>query len=163
MPSVGDAIEAGATPTVGVDIVSNVSDDMFTQTRMALQVQRGLNNQPVVEAGGNIQDVSPTAHRALEMATIEGARALGLEDRIGSLTPGKRADITLITADDLNTAPVHDPVETVVFQAGIENVDTVLVDGEVVKRNGLVYNPTAQQQLDRLEQSGRRIIRESDI
>ncbi|QLC35045.1 amidohydrolase family protein (plasmid) [Halarchaeum sp. CBA1220] len=163
MPALGDALDAGAVPSVGVDIVSNVSDDLFTQLRMALQVERGLRNQPEVAAGEQIQEVTPSAHRALELATIEGARALGLEDRIGSLTPGKRADITVIDADDLNTAPVHKPVETVVFQAGIENVDTVLVDGEVVKRNGLVHNPTAQQNLDRLEQSARRILRESGL
>jgi cytosine/adenosine deaminase-related metal-dependent hydrolase len=163
MPVVGEAIDNGAIPSVGVDIVSNVSDDLFTQLRMAVQVQRGLNNQPAVERGEQIQDVTPTAHRALEMATIDGARALGLEDEIGSITPGKRADLTIIDGDDLNTAPVHKPVETVVFQAGIANVDTVIVDGNVVKRNGLVHNPTAQNHLDRLEQSGRRVLRQSDI
>jgi len=163
MPALGDAIDAGATPSVGVDIVSNVSDDMFTQNRMALQVQRGLDNQPTVEAGEQLQDVSLTAHRALEFATIEGARALGLANQIGSITPGKRADITVIDADDLNTAASHNPVETVVFQSGIENVDTVLVDGNIVKRNGLIHNPTAQNHLDRLEASGRRIMRESDL
>ncbi|WP_435102194.1 amidohydrolase family protein [Halarchaeum sp. P4] len=163
MPALGDALEAGAVPSVGVDIVSNVSDDIFTQLRMALQVERGLRNQPEVDAGKQIQNVTPTAHRALELATIEGARALGLEDQIGSLTPGKRADITIIDADDLNTAPVHKPVETVVFQAGIENIDTVLVDGNVVKRNGLMHNPTAKNNLDRLTQSGRRIIRKSGL
>ncbi|GGM62383.1 cytosine/adenosine deaminase-related metal-dependent hydrolase [Halarchaeum rubridurum] len=163
MPAIGDAVDAGATPSVGVDIVSNVSDDLFTQLRTAVQVERGLRNQPAVERGEQIQDVTPTAHRALEYATIEGARALGLADRIGSLTPGKRADITIIDGEDLNTAPVHNPVETVVFQAGIENVDTVLVDGTVVKRNGLVHNATAQNHLDRLEQSGRRILRQADL
>ncbi|RDI71020.1 amidohydrolase family protein [Halopelagius longus] len=163
MPALGDALEAGAVPSVGVDIVSNVSDDLFTQLRMALQVERGIRNQSAVEANEQIQDVTPTAHRALEFATIEGARALGLEDEIGSLTPGKRADITIIAGDDLNTAPVHNPVETVVLQAGIENVDTVLVDGNVVKRDGLVYNRTAQNNLDRLERSGRRILRESGL
>ncbi len=163
MPALGDALDAGAIPSVGVDIVSNVSDDLFTQTRMALQVQRGLENQSAVERNEQIQDVSPTAHRALEIATIDGARALGLEDEIGSLTPGKRADITLIDANDLNTAPVHRPVQTVVFQAGIVNVDTVLVDGTVVKRNGRMYNETARHNLERLKQSGRRILRKSDL
>lgn len=163
MPALRETLDAGATPSVGVDIVSNVSDDLFTQTRMALQVQRGLDNQPVVERGEQLDAVSLSAHRALELATIDGARALGLDDRIGSLTPGKRADIALIDADAINTAPVHDPVETVVFQAGIGNVDTVLVDGTVVKRNGLLYNETAQTHLDRLKESGNRIVRESDI
>jgi cytosine/adenosine deaminase-related metal-dependent hydrolase len=163
MPVFGKAIDNGAIPTIGVDVVSNVSDDMFTQARMALQVQRGIDNQDTVEAGRQIQSVSRPARRVLEAATIDGARALGLEDRIGSITPGKRADITVIDGGDLNTAPVHDPVETVVFQSGIENVETVIVDGHIHKRNGLVYNQTAQEHLDRLVASGRRMLRESDI
>ncbi|MFC4450955.1 amidohydrolase family protein [Halorussus aquaticus] len=163
MPALRKTLDAGAIPSVGVDIVSNVSGDMFTQTRMALQVQRALDNQPTVERNEQIDTVSLTARRALELATIDGARALGLADDIGSLTPGKRADITLIETDDINTSPVHDPVETVVFQAGLANVDTVLVDGNIVKRNGLLYNETAQKHQDRLVRSGRRILREADV
>jgi cytosine/adenosine deaminase-related metal-dependent hydrolase len=163
MPALGDAIDGGAIPSVGVDIVSNVSGDMFTQNRMALQVQRALDNQPTVERGEQIGSVSLSAHRALELMTIEGARALGMESEIGSLTPGKRADITLIRADDIGTAPVHDPVQTAVFQAGVANVDTVLVDGRVVKRDGDLYNATARRYQDRLVRSGERVLRESGL
>ncbi|WP_408960666.1 amidohydrolase family protein [Natrinema sp. 74] len=163
MPALRKALDAGATPSVGVDIVSNVSGDMFTQTRMALQVQRALDNQPTVEKNKQIKTVSLKARRALELATIDGARALGLEDEIGSLTPGKRADITLIRTDDINTSPVHDPVQTAVFQAEVANVDTVLVDGNVVKRDGTLYNATARRRQDQLVQSGRRVLRESGM
>ncbi|MGQ3413686.1 amidohydrolase family protein [Natrinema sp. LN54] len=163
MPALRETIDGGGIPSVGVDIVSNVSGDLFTQTRMALQVQRALDNQPTVERNEQIETVSLPAKRALELATIDGARALGLEDEIGSLTPGKRADITLIRTDDINTSPVHDPVETVVFQAGVANVDTVLVDGEIVKRDGDLYNETARKHRDRLVESGRRILRESGL
>lgn len=163
MPVLGETLDAGATPTVGVDIVSNVSGDMFTQTRTAVQVQRGRDNQPTVEAGEQIEDVSIDSRRALELATIDGARALGLDDRIGSITPGKRADLTIIAGDDLNTAPVHNPVETVVFQASVANVDTVIIDGTVVKRDGELRNDTFASEYDRFVESGERILRESGL
>lgn len=163
MPAVGEAMDAGAIPTVGVDIVSNVSGDMFTQTRSAVQVQRGLDNQPTVDAGEQISEVSIGAHRALELATIDGARALGLDDRIGSITPGKRADLTVIDGGDINTAPVNNPVETVVFQAGVENVDTVVVDGTVVKRDGDLLNETIPEERGRFVESSRRVLRESGL
>jgi cytosine/adenosine deaminase-related metal-dependent hydrolase len=70
------------------------------------------------------------------MATINGARALGLGDVTGSLTPGKRADIILIRADDLNVAPVVDVASTVVRSVTPANVDTVMSDGRIVKRGG---------------------------
>ena len=75
-------------------------------------------------------------HEAIEMATINGAKALGLGDVTGSLTVGKRADIILIRGDDINIAPVAN-IETAVVQAAAPaNVDTVLVDGRIVKRGG---------------------------
>ena len=163
MPALGETLDAGATPTVGVDIVSNVSGDMFTQTRTAVQVQRGRDNQPAVEAGEQIGEVSIDAERALELATIDGARALGLDDRIGSITPGKRADLTIIDGGSVNTSPVHDPVETVVFQASVANVDTVVVDGTVVKRDGGLLNDTLAEEHDRFVESGERVLRESGL
>jgi cytosine/adenosine deaminase-related metal-dependent hydrolase len=76
----------------------------------------------------------------LEFATIEGARVCGLEDRTGSLTPGKRADVVLIRCDATNTWPVIDPVSTVVHQADTRNVDTVLVEGRILKRDGALVD-----------------------
>ncbi|WP_222912756.1 amidohydrolase family protein [Natrinema sp. SYSU A 869] len=163
MPALRETLDGGGIPSVGVDIVSNVSGDLFTQARTALQVQRALDNQPTVEQNEQIETVSLPARRALELMTIDGARALGLDDQIGSLTPGKRADVTLIQTDDINTSPVHDPVETVVFQAGVANVDTVLVDGEIVKRDGVLYNEITKKHRDRLVKSGRQILRESGL
>ena len=72
----------------------------------------------------------------LEFATIEGARVCGLDDRTGSLTPGKQADVVVIRCDHSNTYPVIDPVSTVVHQADTRNVDTVIVAGEFLKRDG---------------------------
>ena len=70
------------------------------------------------------------------MATINGAKALGLGDVTGSLTPGKRADLILIRANDVNVAPLANIEATVVQSATPANVDTVMVDGRFIKRNG---------------------------
>src|SRR5438067_1461268 len=72
----------------------------------------------------------------LEIATVNGAHVAGVEHRTGSLTPGKRADVILIDARQLNVAPVIDPVAAVALCADVSNVDTVVVDGVVRKRNG---------------------------
>ncbi len=69
------------------------------------------------------------------MATINGAKALGLDKQIGSITPGKRADVILIRQDDLNIAPAADVESAVVRVATPANVDTVLVDGRILKRD----------------------------
>lgn len=77
-----------------------------------------------------------TARQALEMATINGAHVVGLEDKTGSLTPGKKADVVVIDGGAINTAPVIDPVATVVLAADVSNVDLVIINGVVHKREG---------------------------
>ena len=77
-----------------------------------------------------------TVREVLEFATIEGARANGLERKIGTLTPGKEADIILLRTDRLNVMPMNNAVGAVVTSMGPQNVDTVLIAGKVMKRNG---------------------------
>jgi len=77
-----------------------------------------------------------TVRDVLEAATIDGARDLGIADRTGSLTPGKRADLILVRTTDLNMAPLGDPVVAIVRSAQPHNVDTVVVDGRILKREG---------------------------
>src|SRR5215831_18003293 len=76
------------------------------------------------------------ARKALELGTIEGARSMGLDDKIGSLKPGKRADLIAISPNALNMAVVTDPAHLVLEATGPENVDTVVVDGRILKRGG---------------------------
>ena len=86
--------------------------------------------------GQSEQEFSLTSRRALAMATIDAARGLGLGDVTGSLTPGKRADIIMIRADALNMAPFTDAPNMVALAAQPSNVDTVVVDGRILKRGG---------------------------
>ena len=77
-----------------------------------------------------------TARDTLRMATLDGAYTVGLEDRTGSLTPGKEADVIVVDATSPATAPLIDPVATIVLAADTANVDTVIVGGKVHKRDG---------------------------
>ena len=83
---------------------------------------------------------------------------LGLDGRIGSLTPGKQADVVLVDARGINLRPVHDPVASVLFHAGPRDVDTVFVAGRPVKRGGRLLDPAVPALLDRLDASGARIL-----
>jgi 5-methylthioadenosine/S-adenosylhomocysteine deaminase len=139
--------ELGSAPSLGTDVESSLGGDMFTNMRMALQAQRNVDNKAVIaETGKAPERISITCREALEWATIAGARMLGLDHQIGSLAPGKQADIVLLRADDLNLTPVIDPVRSIVLHAALANVDTVLVAGHVVKRHGkLIYRDLARR------------------
>ena len=85
---------------------------------------------------------------------------LRVQDRIGSLTPRKQADLVLIRADALNVWPVHDPVATVVMQANLANVDSVMVGGVWRKRDGKLLFGNLERVKDELWRSGTRILGE---
>jgi cytosine/adenosine deaminase-related metal-dependent hydrolase len=79
------------------------------------------------------------------MGTIDGARALGIDDRVGSLTPGKRADLIMITTNTLNMGVFTDPTHMIIEAAEPANVDTVVVDGRILKRDGKMTACTPAQ------------------
>ncbi|MEI6723394.1 MAG: amidohydrolase family protein [Betaproteobacteria bacterium] len=151
----------GVQPSLGVDLESAISGDLFGVARAALASQRAMDNADSRATTGKLPETS-TIHcrEALGWITIEGARMLKMDDRIGSLTPGKQADVILIRADDLNMWPVHDPVTSVVMQANTGNVDTVMVAGEFRKRHGKLLYPQLGQRKEELLASGQRILGE---
>jgi cytosine/adenosine deaminase-related metal-dependent hydrolase len=158
-PITGRLRALGAAPSLGVDLESMLSGDMFTVARIALSHQRALDNAAYRAKHGTIPPtVSVATREALGWITTEGARALKMQDRIGSLTPGKQADLVLLRIDDLNMTPVHDPVSTVVMQAGLANVDSVMIAGEWQKRNGNLLYGDIDRVRQKLEKSGRRIL-----
>jgi cytosine/adenosine deaminase-related metal-dependent hydrolase len=135
-PPVMKATEVGLRPSLSIDVVTTVPGDMFTQIRAAFGAERARANAACWQANTEVPDTMLTARQMLEMATINGAHVAGLERRTGSLTPGKKADVVVIDARSLNVAPVIDPVAAVTLSADVSNVDTVLVDGKVLKRDG---------------------------
>ena len=128
-PPTAKALAHGLRPSLSIDVVTTVPGDMFTQMRFLFASDRLLAHEAAFAAGNEEEPTLLTSREVLEFATIEGARVCGLEDRTGSLTPGKQADVVMIRCDQTNTYPVIDPVSTVVQQADTRNVDTVLVAG----------------------------------
>ncbi|MGE4237714.1 amidohydrolase family protein, partial [Hydrogenophaga sp.] len=157
-PLTGRLRALGRAPSLGVDLESVMSGDMLSQARIALGIQRSLDNVAHREAHGSIPPTSTiTTREALGWVTIEGARMLKQQDRIGSLAPGKQADLVLVRADTLNMQPVHDAVSAVVLQASLANIESVMVAGQWRKRDGRVLGADIPSLLERLTQSGQKI------
>ena len=157
-PLTGRLRALGRAPSLGVDLESVMSGDMLSQARIALGIQRSLDNFAYREAHGSIPPTSTiTTREALAWVTVEGARMLGQQDRIGSLAPGKQADLVVIRADTLNMQPVHDPVSAVVMQASLANIESVMIAGQWRKRGGRVLDADIGSLLASLQQSGRKI------
>jgi cytosine/adenosine deaminase-related metal-dependent hydrolase len=135
-PITGRALACGLRPTLGCDVISNNSGDMFAQMRLGLQMQRALDNDVELRRMEMPRALEISVRDVLEFATIDGANALGLGSTVGSLTPCKAADIVLIRTDGLNFAPWNDAAASVVLHAGPRDVEAVLVAGRVVKRDG---------------------------
>jgi 5-methylthioadenosine/S-adenosylhomocysteine deaminase len=148
-PPVMKSLEYGLRPSLSIDVVTTAPGDMFTQMRSAFGCERARVNAVTWEANVDAPENMLTARQMLEMATRNGAHVAGLEDRTGSLTPGKKADVVVIDATALNVAPVIDPVAAVTLCADVSNVDTVIIDGKVRKRDGklLADVDTARRQV----------------
>ena len=126
-PPVNGHLAAGISVSLSLDTTAiSACADVFAAMRVAVGLE-AIANQ-------DAEALSP--RRALELATIEGARALGLDHLVGSLTVGKRADLMMVRTDALNMAPVHDPAVAIVHSAQPANIDTVMIDGRILKRHG---------------------------
>jgi cytosine/adenosine deaminase-related metal-dependent hydrolase len=134
-PPVQKAIDNGIRPSLSVDVETSVPNDFFTQMRTVFSLQK--NEVWAKRLSG---DKNPpkflTAREVLGFATVEGARANGLERKCGTLTPGKEADIVTLRTDLLNTMPMNNAVGAVVTSMTAQNVDTVLIAGKIMKRDG---------------------------
>jgi 5-methylthioadenosine/S-adenosylhomocysteine deaminase len=122
--------QAGVLVSLSFDATSIAPPNMFENMRFTW-------NMGIPWRGTPTEKLPPVGFReVIEMATINGAKALGLGAVTGSLTVGKRADIILVRGNDINVAPVGDIETTIVQSATPANVDTVLVDGRILKRGG---------------------------
>jgi cytosine/adenosine deaminase-related metal-dependent hydrolase len=127
---------SGVLLTLSIDTQSLVgSGDLWSVMKLTAGLHRGLTED----------ELSLGTRRVLEMATIDAARSLGLGDVVGSLTPGKRADLLLVRSHDVATAPVSDVPNTLALSTGPDNVDTVIVDGKVRKRGGRLVGIDTEQ------------------
>ena len=134
-PPVNKARQFGLRPSLSIDVVTTVPGDMFTQIRAAFGAERARVNAVTWELGTPTPETMLTARDMLTMATLDGAHVAGLEDRTGSLTPGKQADVVVIDTTAIGVAPVHDPVAAVTLSADVSNVEHVIVGGVFRKRD----------------------------
>lgn len=147
LPPIQEALDSGIRPSLSVDEEMDAPNDMFTQMRLALSFQRGLLGGRLSEDDPDIKGLI-SARDVLEFATIEGARANGLEKKTGSLTPGKEADVILLRKDRINVLPVNDPVGAVVLAMDTGNVDSVFVAGKAKKLRGQLVGVDLKQIAD---------------
>jgi cytosine/adenosine deaminase-related metal-dependent hydrolase len=159
-PPTGKLLDRGVRPSLSVDVVSSVPGEMFTQMRTALVYDRILEFTDTPD-----EAFAPkVTHRdVLEFATIDGARACGLEEKVGSLTVGKQGDIVLLRTDAINTAPVVDPIGTIVIFSDTSNVDSVFVAGNAVKRNGQLVGHDLKSVFQKLDDSRNHILGEGGL
>ncbi len=124
---VAGMVRSGVSVCLGPDgAASNNSLNMFNVIKSAVLLQKA-----------NTLDIfSLTAEKALEMATIDGAKAIGMEDKIGSLEAGKKADLIMLDLNDVTMTPKKSCISNIVYSANTSAVDTVMVNGKVVLKNG---------------------------
>jgi 5-methylthioadenosine/S-adenosylhomocysteine deaminase len=118
-------LERGISVSLGADgAACNNRLDMFTEMRTAALLQKALHGPEVVPAS-----------RVLRMATIDGARALGLANEIGSIEVGKRADLIMVDLNQIHSLPFTEIVSALVYSAQATDVRTTIIDGQIVMRN----------------------------
>lgn len=139
MPPIQKFLDRGLRPSLSVDAETNMPNDMFTQMRIVNSLQKSMIfDQKLARKGG--LPAFLTARDVLEFATIEGARANGLLDKTGTMTPGKQADLIMLRTDLPNILPINDPISAVTWGMDTRNVDSVFVAGKALKRDGKLLN-----------------------
>jgi 5-methylthioadenosine/S-adenosylhomocysteine deaminase len=139
MPPLQAALNHGILPSLSADVDTNMTPDPFSLMRGAFCVQRGLANDLAFKESnpGNLPIPQlVTARQCIEMATIAGAAGSGLLDKIGTLTPGKEADIVVLDANTINIAPINNVPGAIVTMMDTRNVRHVMIAGKFAFRNG---------------------------
>jgi len=157
-PVIGRVLELGMRPSLSCDVSSSNSGDMFSQMRIGLQFERCMRNDIFNARNQMPERLDLTVRDALRWGTANGAHAMGLEQRIGSLTPGKQADVIVVGGRRLNMVPLADPVGCLVAQANPGNVRHVLVAGRFVKRDGELVDVDLDHAIGLAQNSCERVL-----
>jgi cytosine/adenosine deaminase-related metal-dependent hydrolase len=135
-PGTGRALQRGIRCGFGVDTICSCGTDLFSEMRLALAAERSRANAPALARGERVPTVALHQRDMLRLATIDGARVWNMEKEIGTLTPGKQADVTMIDMRSPHLDGYGDNIATMVLGAGPADVETVIVGGDILKRDG---------------------------
>ena len=142
-------LESGVTVGLGTDSVcSNNSSDMFETMKLAALIHKGVSMNPAVM----------DAWRVLSMATIDGARALNWSDEIGSIEPGKKADLVIIDAMKPHMRPMYSEISHLVYAAKYGDVETVFVDGRPIVENREVKTVDVEELITQVSKARDRLM-----
>ena len=141
--------ENGITVGLGTDgIGSTTTMDMFEEMKTAAYLQKVNTMEPS----------SISAYDILKMATIEGAKVLGMENEIGTLEPGKKADMIFIKTDKLHMCPANDVCANLVYSSNGADVETVMIDGKVIMQNRKMVNLDEKQVMRQVKKIAKRLL-----
>ncbi|MEJ8572015.1 amidohydrolase family protein [Microbaculum marinum] len=152
LPPIMKTLEMGVQPSLSSDVECTLTADFFTQMRSAMTLQRSIVNQAALEGMEDLPELL-TCRDVIRFATVEGAKALKLDAKTGTLTPGKEADIILLDAEAINVAPLNNVPGAVVTLMERSNVDTVLVAGRIRKWRGRLLDADVPKLRRELEAS----------
>jgi cytosine/adenosine deaminase-related metal-dependent hydrolase len=160
-PLIGQLVRAGSALSLGTDIDSVVSGGVLMAARVALAHQRGLDHQQqrMRNRGMASSNATVTGKQALSWATVEGAKALGLAGRVGTLEPGMQADLIVIDATRLNLWPAHDPIAAA-LHADTSNIEAVMIGGTWRKRGHAIIGMEVMRGKVGISESGGRFLGE---
>ncbi|WP_112322957.1 amidohydrolase family protein [Oceanibium sediminis] len=150
-PPIQKALDMGISTSLSTDVECTMTADFFTQMRAMMTLQRMFANEKAL-AGQDYPELMRSIE-AIRHATMGGAEGLKLERKIGSLTPGKEADIILLDAEAINVAPLNNVPGAVVTLMERSNVDTVMVAGQVKKWKGQMLGFDIERLRSELEAS----------
>lgn len=140
IPPIPESLRAGVNVALGTDgAASNNSTDMLETMKLAALIQKGIHRDASVITAGQV----------IRMAACGGAKAIGMEDRLGTLEAGKKADMILFDPRHLKSFPDHDAEATVVYASAEENIDTTIVNGKVVYHRGVFAGGLSEAELIR--------------
>ena len=139
MPPIQRCLDRGLRPSLSVDVETTMCGDLFAQMRSVLTLQRSMVNDQRLQGREKLPTLL-TSRDVIEFATIQGARANGLDSKVGTLTPGKEADVITLRTDRINVLPINDPIGAVVRGMDSSNVDSVFIAGKARKRHGQLLN-----------------------
>jgi 5-methylthioadenosine/S-adenosylhomocysteine deaminase len=134
-PATGRLLALGVEPSLSVDCTTSISGDMFGVMRTTLVLERASAHDAAAARGEELESLPVTARQALRLATVAGARFCGLEHSIGTLAPGRQADLVVLSGDTLAMTPLNNPAGSAALIAQRADVEAVIVAGRFVKRD----------------------------